>query len=114
MSVVESQPEDDGLNDSTGQHNIKKVIGKFLVVTVNIEGKLISWLIDTSSQFSTIIESYFRELLKSEPKLIYTCINKWIRMSGVNNLPIPYIAYIEVKINTADNFGKDRKMRVCS
>ena len=96
------------------------------MVTVNIEGKPISCLIDTGSQVSTITESYFRDLLKSEPKLID--VTKWMRVSGANHLPIPYIGYIEVEIDTAhysvpnvgilvvkdpvDRFGRDRKLRV--
>ena len=55
-------------------------------------------------------------------------VTKWMKVSGANHLPIPYIGYIEVEIGTShcsvpnvgilvvkdptDQYGKDRKLRV--
>ena len=82
--------------------------------------------LDTGSQVSTVTETFFRSLLDSEPKL--QNVTTWMKVTGANNLPIPYLGYTEVDISTygvtvphvgilvvrdpEDVIGRDRKARV--
>jgi len=97
-SAVKSRPVED--ND-IGSKDIKERIlsrgvGYCPTTTVLIEGKEVNCLIDTGSQVSTVTETLFRNLLDAVPKL--RDITKWMKVTGANNLPIPYLGYIEVDI----------------
>ena len=54
-------------------------------------------LIDTGSQVSTVTETYFNTLLEKKP--ILHGITKWMKVTGANDLPIPYLGYIELDIS---------------
>ncbi len=80
---------------------LKKTVAKCPELTINIEGTPINCLIDTGSEVTTVSESFFRNLLLARPQL--HDITKWMRVTGANNLDIPYIGLIEVQL---DVFGK--------
>ena len=68
------------------------VTGKCPEVDIEIENQPIRSLIATGSQVSTISESFFLTILYD--------ITRWMKVTGANDLPIPYIGYIEVDIKT--------------
>jgi hypothetical protein len=75
---------------------LNNITGKCPEVDIEIENQLIKSLIDTGSQVSTISESFFNNLLKQRP-ILYD-ITRWMKVTGANDLSIPYIGYIEVDI----------------
>jgi hypothetical protein len=62
-----------------------------------VENETVTALIDTGSQISTMIETYFYTLLEKKP--ILHDITKWMKVTGTNDLPIPYLGYIELDIS---------------
>ncbi|CAG2250379.1 unnamed protein product [Mytilus edulis] len=73
------------------------VTGKCSEIDILIENQPVRSLIDTGSQVSTISETFFNSLLEKKP-VLYD-ITKWMKVTGANDLPIPYVGYIEVDIN---------------
>ncbi|VDI56998.1 Hypothetical predicted protein [Mytilus galloprovincialis] len=73
------------------------VTGKCPEIDILIENQPVRSLIDTGSQVSTISETFFNSLLEKKP-VLYD-ITKWMKVTGANDLPIPYVGYIEVDIN---------------
>lgn len=53
-----------------------------------VENQTVTALIDTGSQVSTVTETYFNTLLEKKP--ILHDITKWMKVTGANDLPIPY------------------------
>ncbi|CAC5380196.1 unnamed protein product [Mytilus coruscus] len=64
-----------------------------------VENQSVIALIDTGSQVSTVTETYFNTLLQKKP--ILHDITKWMKVTGANDLPIPYLGYIELNISVA-------------
>ncbi|CAC5405564.1 unnamed protein product [Mytilus coruscus] len=64
-----------------------------------LENQSVIALIDTGSQVSTVTETYFNTLLQKKP--ILHDITKWMKVTGANDLPIPYLGYIELNISVA-------------
>ena len=72
---------------------LQRAVGRCPEVQVLIEGVSCQCLIDTRSEITTVTESFFRNLLKSQPQL--PDVTKWMRVTGANHLQIPYIGLIE-------------------
>ena len=53
-----------------------------------VENQTVTALIDTDSQVSTVTETYFNTLLEKKP--ILHDMTKWMKVTGANDLPIPY------------------------
>lgn len=73
------------------------LVGESPVVKVSMGGVKFSCLLDTGSNVSTVIESFFREQLQPKwGQKLADC--GWLSLSGANGLEIPYIGYFEVDI----------------
>ena len=67
-----------------------------LQTVVEINGNPIRCLLDTGSEVSTVSENFYRKFLSSSELSDTT---KFLKLSAANKLQIPYIGYIEVKVN---------------
>lgn len=56
-------------------------------------------LLDTGSQVSTISESFFRDYLFGEDKDMLSTTG-WLKITAANGLDIPYLGYLELKVET--------------
>lgn len=82
--------------DRTQNGNIKQLVGTCPEIEALIGGQKAMCLIDTRSQVSTITEEFYSELLKEQPTI--HDVTRWLKAKGANNLPIPYLGYIEVDL----------------
>ena len=66
---------------------------------VQIGGVSVKCLLDTGSQVSTISESFFRQHLSGTEEDVMPTSN-WLKLTAANNLPIPYLGYVELDMQT--------------
>ena len=67
-------------------------------VDIFIEGLPVRCLVDTGSQVTTITESFFEKL--KDCSLVD--IGKWIKITGANDLEVPYVGYTEVQMTVSN------------
>ena len=76
---------------------MEKVVGSRPAVMIEIGGVSVNCLLDTGSQVSTITETFFNESL-----LFNNCTPQslpgWLTLKAANDLPIPFIGYIEMDV----------------
>ncbi|CAG2252038.1 unnamed protein product [Mytilus edulis] len=89
--VVPSDPEESNI--------FKNIASKSPETEIVVENQSAIALIDTGSQVSTVTETYFKTLLQKKP--ILHDITKWMKVTGANDLPIPYLGYIELNVSVA-------------
>lgn len=78
------------VDSNSFQSNIfKNIASKSPETEIVVENQSAIALIDTGSQVSTVTETYFKTLLQKKP--ILHDITKWMKVTGANDLPIPYI-----------------------
>jgi hypothetical protein len=82
-----------------------RLIGKCLIVTVDITGFKVRCLVDTGSTVTTLTESFYNQFLK-ESTNIQTDIS--IKLKAANGICIPYVGYIEVDMNVMGQNFPDR------
>ncbi|CAG2185169.1 unnamed protein product [Mytilus edulis] len=88
------------VDSNSFQSNIfKNIASKSPKTEIVVENQSVIALIDTGSQVSTVTETYFKTLLQKKP--ILHDITKWMKVTGANDLPIPYLGYIELNISVA-------------
>ncbi|KAL1249465.1 hypothetical protein QQF64_020470 [Cirrhinus molitorella] len=76
---------------------LERAVGKCPMVDLKIRGVLVSCLLDTGSQVSTITEGFFREhLFGNESDVLST--SGWLKITAANGLDIPYLGYIELDV----------------
>ncbi|CAC5402838.1 unnamed protein product [Mytilus coruscus] len=86
------------VDSNSFQNNIfKNIASKSPETEIVVENQSVIALIDTGSQVSTVTEAYFNILLEKKPILHY--ITRWIKVTEANDLPIPYLGYIELNIS---------------
>lgn len=56
-------------------------------------------LLDTGTQVSTISESFFRDHLMGREEDVFPT-SKWLKLTAANSLPIPYLGYTELDVET--------------
>ncbi|CAG2212314.1 unnamed protein product [Mytilus edulis] len=86
-------------SDSEESNIFKNIASKSPETEIVVENQSVIALIDTGSQVSTVTETYFKTLLQKKP--ILHDITKWMKVTGANDLPIPYLGYIELNISVA-------------
>ena len=74
-------------------------MGECPEVMVQIGGVSVKCLLDTGSQVSTISESFFRQHLSGTEEDVMPTSN-WLKLTAANNLPIPYLGYVELDMQT--------------
>ncbi|CAG2207645.1 unnamed protein product [Mytilus edulis] len=86
-------------SDSEESNIFKNIASKSPETEIVVENQSAIALIDTGSQVSTVTETYFKTLLQKKP--ILHDITKWMKVTGANDLPIPYLGYIELNVSVA-------------
>lgn len=74
---------------------IDRAVGTCPEIDALIEGQQIKCLLDTGSQISTVTESFHMKLAKKKE---LTDVTKLMKVTGANELDIPYIWYVEVQV----------------
>ena len=74
------------LDSSAKLKILKNTVAKCPEIVITTEGVSVNCLIDTGSEVTTIIESFFKNLLLAKPQLHE--VTKWMRVMGANNLDI--------------------------
>ncbi len=76
---------------------LERAVGTCPMVDLKIRGVLVSCLLDTGSQVSTITEGFFREhLFGNESDVLST--SGWLKITAANGLDIPYLGYMELDV----------------
>lgn len=91
---------DNVIDSNTRQSVLKIAVGECPEIDILIGEEPVRCLLDTGSQISTITESFFRKLVGKKSELID--VTKWMRVTGANELEVPYIGYVEVDIEIFD------------
>lgn len=65
------------------------------MVDLKIRGVLVSCLLDTGSQVSTITEGFFQEYLFGNERNVLST-SGWLKITAVKGLDIPCLGYLEV------------------
>lgn len=74
-------------------------MGECREVSVQICGVPVRCLLDTGSQVSTISESFLRQHLLGQGEDVFPTV-KWLKLTAANFLPIPYVGYVELDMET--------------
>ncbi len=64
---------------------------------MKLQGVTIPYLLDTSSQVSTISESFFREHWSGKERTIHPAF-EWLKITAANRLDIPCVGYVELEV----------------
>ena len=83
----------------THERFIDRAVGTCPEVEAEGGGVKAKTLLDTGSQVSTISEAFFRQNLLGENEDITRTPN-WLKLTATNSLPVPYIGYIELDVQT--------------
>ncbi len=76
---------------------LERAVGTCPMVDLKIRGVLVSCLLDTGSQVSTITEAFFQEhLFGNESDMLST--SSWLKITAANGLDIPYLGYMELDV----------------
>ncbi len=76
---------------------LERAVGMCPMVDLKIRGVLVSCLLDTGSQVSTITEAFFREhLFGNESDVLST--SDWLQITAANGLDIPYVGYMVLDV----------------
>ncbi|VDI48097.1 Hypothetical predicted protein [Mytilus galloprovincialis] len=81
---------------TNGSSLVKKSVGSSPIVDMKIGDVVVSCILDTGSMVSTISESFFNKMLKSNFELHQD--KSWLRLRAANGLDIPYVGYIETDV----------------
>jgi len=85
--------------DSDHDRLLQHAVGKCPVVDLKIGGVIVSCLLDTGSQVSTITEHFFKEHLAGEVDDMLST-SSWLKITAANGLDIPYLGYLELTVET--------------
>ncbi|KAJ8024914.1 ADP-ribosylation factor-like protein 5B [Holothuria leucospilota] len=66
-----------------------------MITKIGIEGQMVSCVVDTGSQVTTISEAYFKEHL--QPKDNWSL--NWLRVTGANHLTVPFNGCVALKLD---------------
>lgn len=87
-----------GFSPSGQLQQRENLVGHCPVVDVMIQGVRTKCLVDTGSQVTTLIESFFRKHFDADGTTIHPPIQKF-NLVAANGLEIPYIGYVEADLN---------------
>ncbi|KAL0151937.1 hypothetical protein M9458_052744 [Cirrhinus mrigala] len=76
---------------------LERAVGTCPMVDLKIRGVLVSCLLDTGSQVSTIIEGFFREHFFGNESYVLST-SGWLKITAANGLDIPYLGYMELDV----------------
>ncbi|RXN06967.1 Retrovirus-related Pol poly from transposon [Labeo rohita] len=76
---------------------LERAVGTCPMVDLKIRGVLVSCLLDTGSQVSTITEGFFREHLSGNESDVLST-SGWLKITAANGLDIPYLGYMELDV----------------
>ena len=74
-------------------------MGNCPIANVKLGGVLVPCLLDSGSEVSTVIESFFNENFHSKGKNLLST-SGWSTLTAANGLHIPYIGYFELDVET--------------
>ncbi|KAJ8008775.1 hypothetical protein DPEC_G00081920 [Dallia pectoralis] len=75
---------------------LERAVGTCPVVEIKISGVVVSCLLDTGSQVSTLSERFFRQCLGGEDADMLST-SGWLKLTAANGLDIPYMGYMELE-----------------
>lgn len=78
-------------------NNISRLVGRCSTVEVSMGSVVVSCLIDTGSQVSTMSEEFFVQHFGAQgEEQLHQCY--WLRLTAANGLAIPYVGYVELDV----------------
>ncbi|XP_051931175.1 uncharacterized protein LOC127607116 [Hippocampus zosterae] len=81
----------------TRERFIERAVGKCPEVEIQIGGVPLRCILDSGSNVSTLTETFFRNRLNGTDEDMH-CTAKWLKLTAANNLPLPYLGYVELDV----------------
>ncbi len=85
--------------DTSRDRLLERAVGKCPISNLKTNRVSAACLLDTGSRVRTISESFFREHLFDEDKDMLST-EDWLKITAANGLDIPYLGYLELKVET--------------